>query len=83
VFAGLTGTVRVFTMDSAVLGLGPEFGIKQIPKDPLCTVRVFRQGFTLEDAIEFHAFAPLQASKRATNGILFHSGIHSSYRLAL
>jgi hypothetical protein len=26
------------------------------------TVRVFRQKFTLEDAIEFHAFAPLQAS---------------------
>jgi hypothetical protein len=25
------------------------------------TVRVFRQNFTLEDAIEFHAFAPLEA----------------------
>jgi hypothetical protein len=25
------------------------------------TVRVFRQGFTLEDAIEFHAFAPVKA----------------------
>jgi hypothetical protein len=26
-----------------------------------CTVRVYRQRFTLEDAIEFHAFAPLEA----------------------
>jgi hypothetical protein len=26
-----------------------------------CTVRVFRQKFALEDAIEFHAFAPLEA----------------------
>ena len=33
------------------------------------TVRVFRQKFTLEDAIEFHAFAPLEASMRVTNGI--------------
>jgi hypothetical protein len=29
----------------------------------------FRRTFTLEDAIEFHAFAPLEASKRVTNGI--------------
>ena len=27
----------------------------------LGTVRVFRQRFALEDAIEFHAFAPLEA----------------------
>jgi hypothetical protein len=33
------------------------------------TVRVFRLKFTLEDAIEFHAFAPLEASRRVTNGI--------------
>jgi hypothetical protein len=26
-----------------------------------CTVRLFRQKATLEDAIEFHAFAPLEA----------------------
>jgi hypothetical protein len=26
-----------------------------------CTVRVFRQKFTLKDAIEFHDFAPLEA----------------------
>jgi hypothetical protein len=26
-----------------------------------CTVRVLRQKFTLEDAIEFYAFAPLEA----------------------
>jgi hypothetical protein len=29
----------------------------------------FRQKFTLEDAIEFHAFAPLEASRRVTNAI--------------
>jgi hypothetical protein len=34
-----------------------------------CTVRVFRQGFTLEDAIEVHAFAPLEANRRVTNDI--------------
>jgi hypothetical protein len=33
------------------------------------TVLFFRQKFTLEDAIEFHAFAPLEASRRVTNGI--------------
>jgi hypothetical protein len=32
-------------------------------------VRVFQQKSTLEDAIEFHAFAPLQASLRVTNAI--------------
>jgi hypothetical protein len=40
-----------FTMDSAVLGVGPS-GCS------CCTVRVSRLKFTLEDAIEFHAFAP-------------------------
>jgi hypothetical protein len=29
----------------------------------------FRQKFTLEDAIGSHAFAPLEASRRVTNGI--------------
>jgi hypothetical protein len=33
-----------------------------------CTVRVFRQKFTLEDAIGPHA-SSLEASMRATNGI--------------
>jgi hypothetical protein len=33
------------------------------------TVRVFRQKFTLEDAIEFHAFAPLEALPCVTNDI--------------
>jgi hypothetical protein len=32
-------------------------------------VRVFRQKFSLEDAIEFHTFAPLEASMRLTNDI--------------
>jgi hypothetical protein len=32
-----------------------------IVREPRCTVRVFQQKFTLEDAIEFHAFAPLEA----------------------
>jgi hypothetical protein len=46
-------TVRgaLFTMDSAVLGLGSS-GCSN------STVRAFRQKFALEDAIEFHAFAP-------------------------
>jgi hypothetical protein len=34
-----------------------------------CTVRIFRQKSTLEDAIEFHALAPLEASMRVTNDI--------------
>jgi hypothetical protein len=34
------------------------------------TVRVFQQKFTFEDAIELHAFAPLEANMRVTNGIL-------------
>ena len=29
----------------------------------------FRQKFTLEGAFEFHAFAPLEASRRVTNAI--------------
>jgi hypothetical protein len=36
----------------------------------VCTVRIFRQEFTLEDAIAFHTFAPLEANRRVTNGIL-------------
>ena len=32
-------------------------------------MRVFRQECTPEDTIEFHAFAPLEASRRVTNGI--------------
>jgi hypothetical protein len=47
-------TVRVSTLNSAVLGLGPS-------GCGCCTVCVFRQEFALEDAIEFHAFAPLEA----------------------
>jgi hypothetical protein len=39
----------VFTMDSAVLGLA-SLGCS------CCTLHVSRQEFTLEDAIEFHAF---------------------------
>jgi hypothetical protein len=38
------------------------------------TVRVFGQKIALEDAIAFHAFAPLEASIRATNAFL--SGVH-------
>jgi hypothetical protein len=32
-------------------------------------VRVFRWKFTLEDAIEFHTFAPIEAAIRVTNDI--------------
>jgi hypothetical protein len=46
--------VRVFTMDSAVLGLA-SWGCD------CCTVRDFRQKFTREDAIGLHAVAPLEA----------------------
>jgi hypothetical protein len=35
--------------------------VKLCDKSSFCTVLVFRQKFTLEDAIEFHAFAPLEA----------------------
>jgi hypothetical protein len=34
-----------------------------------CTVCLFRQQFVLEDAIEFHAFAPLEAMRRVTDNI--------------
>jgi hypothetical protein len=47
------------------------------------TARVFRLGFTLEDAIEFfHAFAPLEALP-CVCPMAFLWGVHSSYRLAL
>jgi hypothetical protein len=48
------GAVRVFTMDSVVLGLAP-LGCG------CCTVLVFRQKSTLEDVIEFRAFAPRES----------------------
>jgi hypothetical protein len=39
----------------------------------------FSAGIILEDSIEFHAFAPLEAlAMRVTNGIL--QGVHSSHR---
>jgi hypothetical protein len=39
------------------------------PRAQGCTVRVFRQNFTSEDATEFHAFAPHEASRCVINGI--------------
>jgi hypothetical protein len=42
----------------------------------------FRQIYTLEDAIEFNAFAPLEALA-SVRPLPFLSGVHSSYRLAL
>jgi xanthine dehydrogenase molybdopterin-binding subunit B len=56
------GTVRVFTMDSAMLGLASS-------GCDCSVVRVFRQTFTLEDAIGSHACS-LEANRRMTNGIL-------------
>jgi hypothetical protein len=47
VFCNEIGTVRVFTLDSAVLGLG-------LSGCDCCTVRVFRLKFTLEDATGSH-----------------------------
>jgi hypothetical protein len=37
--------------------------------------------FALEDAVEFHAFAPLEASMRVNNGIPREFSL--SYRLAM
>jgi hypothetical protein len=39
--------------------------------DPVLTFgsRCSTESYTLEDAIEFHAFAPVEESKRETNGI--------------
>jgi hypothetical protein len=51
-----------FTLDSAVLGLGSS-------GCGWCGAR-FSTTFTLEDAIEFHAIAPLEASRRVNNFIL-------------
>jgi len=42
----------------------------------------FRQKFTLEDTIEIHAFAPLEALA-CVRPMPFLSGVRSSYRLAL
>jgi hypothetical protein len=53
-----------FTLDSTVLG----FGLESLGCD-CCTVRVVRQEFTLEDAVEFHAFAPLQTSMHVAHVI--------------
>jgi hypothetical protein len=47
-------TVRVFTMDYVVLGLASS-------GRGCCTVRVFGLNVALEDAIEHHVFAPLEA----------------------
>jgi hypothetical protein len=47
-----------------------------------CTVRVCRQAFTLVDAIEFHAFAPLEALPRVWP-TAFLLCVHSSNRLPL
>jgi hypothetical protein len=46
------------------------------------TVRVLRQKFTLEDAIEFHAFAPL-AALLCVCPMSFLSGFYSPYQLTL
>jgi hypothetical protein len=44
------------------------------------TVRVFRQDFALEDSIEMHVFALLEALP-CVCPMAFLSGVHSSYRL--
>jgi hypothetical protein len=48
-------------------------------KSVLCAF--FRQKFILEDAIELHPFAPLEASRRVTNSIPL--GCSLSYRFTL
>jgi hypothetical protein len=54
---------RLCTMDSSAnLGfcLALELGFPMLV-DAACTVRVFQQKFTREDAIGSHTFAPLEA----------------------
>jgi hypothetical protein len=46
------------------------------------TVRGFGCTFTLEEVIEFHAFAPLVA-RACVCPMAFLSGVHSSYQLTL
>jgi hypothetical protein len=50
--------------------------------DSLGTVPVFRQEFTLEDAIEFHTAALVEALP-CVWPMAFLSGVRVSYRLAL
>jgi thioredoxin reductase (NADPH) len=54
---------------------------KKMDYEMVCTVRVFRQKFTLEDAIGSHACS-LEANMRVTNGIPLGSSL-SSYQLTL
>jgi hypothetical protein len=58
-----------------------ECGGLQMPDYFTGPVRVFRQKFTLEDTIGSHAFAPLEANMRVTNGIPLGSSL--SYQLML
>jgi hypothetical protein len=45
-----------------VMGLlAAGFGLSGVVFAPIGMLRVFRLKFTLDDAIEFHAFAPLEA----------------------
>jgi hypothetical protein len=46
------------------------------------TVRVFRQEFTLRGAIEFRAFAPLEALPGVLS-MAFLSGVHFSHQFTL
>jgi hypothetical protein len=46
------------------------------------TVRAFRQKFTLENAIEFHGFVPLEALP-CVRPMSFFSGEHFSYQFTL
>jgi hypothetical protein len=49
--------------------LTAEIRLQSTPPLIECTVRVFRQKFTLKDAIELHSFASLEANRRVTNAI--------------
>jgi hypothetical protein len=49
--------------------VGQEILVGRFNSKVVGMVRFFRLKFTLEDAIEFHAFAPREASRCVTNGI--------------
>jgi hypothetical protein len=59
----------------ALYGMGPPVEWEPVEDDIVCTVRAFRPKPTLEDAIELHAFAPLEALACVWQMAFFWGGV--------
>jgi hypothetical protein len=69
-WAGLNSSARKVLPAALKTIMDQQFGVVQIHREKLGTVCVFDRDLHLRSVIEFHTFAPLEASKRVADDIL-------------